>query len=455
MLIPVKLTPSEERLVSFYTKIPVKKLPTVYIADSDIYDKPAFIANDCGMIFHDNGNLFIHISGATSEDRWILTTIAIVSAEDTTPLPIYRRFIDDKIGLFHSHREILRYKERYEKEFRDKILNAVNLNLTSMKDHLKKLSKLKIPMEVVDYPNGKYIKFTFKNVKVGNDMEGYIHYKQIDLVLDPFTFSIKDSRFTFKNFSVKSSEYLPINFHPHIASGICFGNMKEEYNRYISNGYYEFALALIKESVYNYNAESPYVNIITLAKTIKSCERLWKIEKTQAENFRLTHHNCAGCGHSAPIAEDGGTDCTSPNCRGNANAHIVCTLCGNQMTAVQPLTRDLVHSWAYQFRCDCVVTCTYCGTVHTRNADCTGQHCIYNRNAEIKCWHRTRRRKVGGAICNTTMITLREKTSTGAYIWYCPVHDTKVLKAKIALPEFNAFSDEVRRRFRNNNINIS
>ncbi|MFA5772936.1 MAG: hypothetical protein WC974_09425 [Thermoplasmata archaeon] len=448
MLIKVILTKSEERLVSYYTKTAVKKLPTIYIADNDICHTTPFINTDIGRIYHKDGNVFVYINGSDGYEKWLLTVIAIATKDDDVALSTYNKFISNKAELYFSHKESLRYKERYEENFHNFLVDGTGLNIFSFKDYLKKLSKLKIPMEVIDIANKRYIKFTFKRVKVGNEIEGYVSYKSIELILDPVSFSLKDSIYTFNNFSVKSSEYLPISFHPHISTSICFGNMKDEYSNYIVNGFYDFALALIKESVHNYSSESPYTNIATIAKTVRACERLWKIEKNQHDNFMQFYGRCAGCGEGTVLNSDNIPECNNNHCRGNANASVNCDICGGRMTLVQPPTRDLAHSWAYRFECNCSVTCPYCGTVRARTSDCAGANCIYNPNAVITCWQRTRRRKVGGDKCTINMLHLGEKTTTGVFIWYCPLHDTKALKAKIALPEFEGFREFINRKFR-------
>ncbi len=195
--------------------------------------------------------------------------------------------------------------------------------------------------------------FLFKNIKLGNDIEGFIHYKAIEMVYNNGLY-LDDVVFSFNKFSYRKSWGIPIigYMHPHINdSQICFGNRDSDAMLYRKTGAYEFFALLLKESINNYNPGSPYEKVTTIINKVMVLEKICNMYKALDSNGELitkdsnpeeyaklmfSHiRKCRVCNHFIlpnPEHPDQDGVCTNESCTANPNATIECPECSRPMT---------------------------------------------------------------------------------------------------------------------------
>jgi len=448
------LTEAQKRLASYFGKVKMVDLPKIYILPQEHYGTfvNKFIPirdRTRGISVYknvDDGLIYVRLDNVSHFAKWIALLLAIVPQETNI-----EPFIDNQFELHNDISDITRYLNNYDEAIKRK-MNRSELTIFSTKDIIKSVKKLKLKYELKKNFGGEkeLLRIYFKNVKIGNEIEGYMRYKQIDLYLKPYSLTLVDSVFTFNHFKLTRSEYTPIPFHPHINSSFCFGNVSDEFNSYISNGFYDFALAIIKETVYHYDAENPYINISKLRRKIDFCEKMWRETESQRDNFQRIDLTCPACGEMAIRNSNGDIECLSQTCKMNPLYVDNCGLCGGARQVVYPLKLVSNGRGYMRFCPHCEIKCPYCGHYHSKSLECGSTNCIYNPTATIKCWKHTHRRTAGGRICVSNLVTLGERTATNAYKWYCIHHDRSELIKILSSDEYinNNHYDRLRERLK-------
>ena len=208
----------------------------------------------------------------------------------------------------------------------------------------------------------------FKDVKVGNEIEGYINYKSITFVVDD-DFKLRDMIFGFNGFVVRSSWHLSYlgTLHPHINADprICFGNRDVDFKTYSTTGNVQFFCLLLKETVSNYSPENPFIKINDIRNKIKGLEHLSQIKNVTKDGKIYEFHthpeeyskyvlegrkacpHCSGFLYPSPIDAQASMNCTNPECAANPNAELICSECST------PLTRGVwqIHERKYKYEC--------------------------------------------------------------------------------------------------------
>lgn len=137
------------------------------------------------------------------------------------------------------------------------------------------------------------IKLSFKNLKVGNELEGYIIYKTLEFYIDVDNmYRIKKIRFTFKSGLVYDTDWrlqTDLYFHPHISfTNICYGNQQNFVNAYIASDDIEMFVDVLYSVVTGYNPGShnenddemngnqvPYQSVTQISQSLSQLEELW------------------------------------------------------------------------------------------------------------------------------------------------------------------------------------
>ncbi len=222
---------------------------------------------------------------------------------------------------------------------------------------------------------GRKHSFGFKNVKSGNDIEGYIKYRGITIICDEDLKS-KDVIYDFNNFSYRNSWQLSLigNLHPHIATNanICFGNRGSDAQLYRTSGAYEFYALLLKESVGAYDPQNPYEKISSIIPKILALEKVAEINKVLDDAGDMitnaTHpkeyarllltklKKCRCCnGFLVPNPEhpDQESSCITDNCEANPNAEMQCPSCSVPMRRGVWNTQTARYAWeCHNEECD-------------------------------------------------------------------------------------------------------
>lgn len=203
--------------------------------------------------------------------------------------------------------------------------------------------------------------FSLRNVKVGNDIEGWMVYKRIDLTYRkdndgmPILNVCDSINFVFNDFAYNTTNHIELlngYMHPHISgNNICYGNRGSDVGGYAANEQYSFWCATTKEVVSVYNPDNPYQNIRAIAQriiTLSTPIKKWLKEGTltidangiwtlpEDANPRI----CPSCDRIT----DASGDCVTPGCRHNPtyrssllqighatyrSSHLVCRVCGD------------------------------------------------------------------------------------------------------------------------------
>jgi hypothetical protein len=174
---------------------------------------------------------------------------------------------------------------------------------------------MKIKLEKTD----QNIIMNFKQIKVGNDVEGYVSYKNIEITFD-LRFKLLRTRFYFNKFMYDTGWEMDLSMHPHIGSYVCYGNRADDFNAYLAHHNFPFLLDLIKETVNSYYPERPFIDIRKLGSRIKAVEKALigsklgdceNDEKKSKEIFQFVRGKLTmcGCGSYQYLGH-----CTNPNC---------------------------------------------------------------------------------------------------------------------------------------------
>jgi len=131
----------------------------------------------------------------------------------------------------------------------------------------------------------------FRKVKFGNETEGYIKARKVLVGMDS-NFEILSLEFHYPNglkLKTSSVDGLHIPIHPHIdVPNICYGNRDIDATGYIKHQEYDFFLILLKETLNNYNHESPYYSLTTIRSYIAAGLKVFKRMPKDASAYEIT-----------------------------------------------------------------------------------------------------------------------------------------------------------------------
>lgn len=255
----------------------------------------------------------------------------------------------------------------------------------------KFVKSLKRKYNVLGAIEGRNIKLTFKKLKVGNDVEGYINYKRLYVYIDKATLHVVRVVFEFPSgfmFDPHWGITNPFVYHPHISSdcsSVCYGNQSDNINTYMYSNNIEMFIDTLIEVIRGYNpgsgGEGPYQSVTRILQSLGDIENLWKGLKdysnpeeasktiiTQLYGQRRQERNrrtvmppgvmslrltgCPHCGEDITQNSNGtGYICTNTECHANV-MHIEHCSCGETMSSYWDY-----HDLSYQYYCtneDCI-----------------------------------------------------------------------------------------------------
>jgi hypothetical protein len=223
----------------------------------------------------------------------------------------YARLKSYHNNLNSSRRNFVNAEEQYRKLLFDHPI----FTPTDYRSLFLYAKKMKIKLEKTD----QNIIMNFKQIKVGNDVEGYVSYKNIEITFD-LRFKLLRTRFYFNKFMFDTKWGIDLPMHPHISSYVCYGNRADDFNAYLAHHNFPFLLDLIKETVNSYYPERPFIYIKKLGSRIKAVEKALigsklgdceNDEKKSKEIFEFIQGKLTmcGCGSYQYLGH-----CTNPNC---------------------------------------------------------------------------------------------------------------------------------------------
>ena len=304
---------------------------------------------------------------------WILSKVA----QNEDILNYHNNINKQTIRYF---KDLIKIAEEQSKiRDRQKILESYYENLSFLKlpdwtAFVKAAKKYKVKAVHKD----GYISLMFPNVICGNDIEGFIQYRAIEVLWSKNTNSVKEVIYYFKDFIISDKWGFITALHPHVDGSFCWGNREEDYSIYRNANEWGFLIGLINESLRGYNPSSPFINITKLRHILsqlkavlpKDVTKLRIIRNDVAESFKWFStikekaQSCPICGQI--LME--GQPCMGQNCRRNPDSIIDCDICGQQYIW------DMVSR---ELRCPGHYLCGGCGSISAGNT-CVNPNCSTN-----------------------------------------------------------------------------
>lgn len=262
-----------------------------------------------------------------------------------------KTFLEDfrrRSGNIRNHESnIASYMSAIRTEYEG--MYRLSLNTQNMQLMFKKICKrLKVKYEFADDLH----RFTFKNITIGNDTEGYLKYKTVTVITND-DFVIKEIIYGFNGFSFSTSWGFSLigHLHPHInVTNICYGNRSGDHTLYKTTGAYDFLLLLIKESLETYDSHSPYEHLGNIIRRVEVLESIVQMGDVQENGVIITHESnprrytelllskikrCPHCNSmlmANPIDPHASISCTNLSCHANPNAELKCRSCETILT---------------------------------------------------------------------------------------------------------------------------
>jgi len=191
---------------------------------------------------------------------------------------------------------------------------------------------------------GEDISFIVRNVRCGNEIEGYLQYKAIQMFMtEKYTF--RHTIYYFNKFMYDTRWGISRvgSLHPHIGSGgsICWGNRVSDVQLYIESRSYAFLLEVLKESLFSYNPGdgddgAPFRPVKEISEVIRLLNKLIDIKLSKDGNSSSKEINSSRyfaetignsfCPHCDYITNEEGR-CVNLRCKGCEKANIKCSKC--------------------------------------------------------------------------------------------------------------------------------
>lgn len=174
----------------------------------------------------------------------------------------------------------------------------------------------------------------FRNISCGNETEGIVKYKKITLFFKRDRTDTQRAIFEFSTWMYDTAWRCDLigSLHPHLSSSgqMCWGNRNEDIDNYIRNNSIPFIVDLVKESLFSYSPDRPYISIKKLIVQIELMNRIWKGQKKADSSalFRSGLDTIPKCPHCYQFFFD--NQCVNANCEANPNAEIACPSCSSR-----------------------------------------------------------------------------------------------------------------------------
>lgn len=344
---PVEFTQREVLTASVFLQIRASEILSIACK---IY---ALSANEFSLVRMHNPRRYTDHYLYYNDMIYINATMLSETNKIKTLIISYLLYVDDAQsirGLLQSYDRYSEWMDNIESELRshqrnmqqyyESIALFTGYRKWDMAAFIKAARKYKALAEVVD--DG--LSITFKNVRCGNETEGYIQYKSIQLFLSDDNRMPSRVIYTFNNFFCDSDWNVPFgHLHPHIAGGsMCLGNRVNDYALYVTSRSYPFIVEILKESVNNYSPDGPpYSNVASIRTRIAAISKLIDINLTKDKHKSLKEVNDISsylsdmlrsnrCRHCGSLMAD--RHCTSSNCDANPDYQRACSRCGTILT---------------------------------------------------------------------------------------------------------------------------
>jgi hypothetical protein len=295
----------------------------------------------------------------------ILAAIFFFDGKSSSNFDTFLRQIKEYLDISSQiNREIIKIKESERK-----ILEYLPDNKFSVDTLNSICKKRKIGFMQDDSGNKTFI---FRNVVTGNELEGFIKYKSINIVMDKKMMEVNNIIYVFNDFEI-GSESLRTYLHPHISNiKICKGNRKEDYFLYLANNEYGLLLDLFSEVLNNYNPDDAYTNIEKIKNTLWVIKNnLQKSILAPEEQVRLALKFSLKCKFCGEFLNYNG-QCVSPKCPANPNAQIGCPICGFLMERGEWIPR--LKKFHYYCKEHKENICKECGEINRHKSSCVHSH---------------------------------------------------------------------------------
>lgn len=372
---------------SFFLQVPAKKMKSINFIPVSPFeygqlDMPEYRNNDYGIKLK-YGNNIIYYVGTPKETRllcigYILTYFDVFQVN----------------GMLMS---LMDWEERnsnidcYIKDYEDAVKSRI-------KDYLKasySFRPVEVSLKFINRIMAKHrgsakieankLILTFNKVKCGNETEGHINYKFIEVHLNLEKLGVKGQDplnivYGFQKFSIDAQNGISgvYTLHPHIRqSHICFGSRQDDWGIYTQIMNFPFMIDVLYENLNNYEPSDAYMSVTEIVKTIKTLNIVFKDYKKMnpaSDPEGVANHIFTGinkCSICYNILDTNG-ECFTNRCKANKNAIIKCDKCGRDMERGKFSQKLQEYEW-FCTNTDCIespkwnnplreeLNCKYCG----------------------------------------------------------------------------------------------
>lgn len=351
----------------------------------------------------------------------LLVTAFLLANDDSSSIQQLLNSLENYVSqMAYIEAEVISH-QRTIQDYYQALANFTGYKKWDIIAFIKAARKYKALAEVID----DKLAITFKNVRCGNETEGYIQYKSIQLFLSDGNRQPYRAIYTFNNFFWDTEWSLSqYHFHPHLNAGtLCFGNRMDDYVLYATSRAYSFMIEILKDSVNNYSPDGPpYCNVTSIRQRIAVFSKIIDVNLSKDKHKSLREVNditryldgllqSNRCRHCGSLIID--RECSHETC--NANPHYTsnCGRCGLPLT----LGRWLESRHLYERTCNntnCASSPNYVNRVDTPYCRVCGSltlgdslQCIVAgcRGSRYRQWERNSSDGTFNAVSNIAMIT--------------------------------------------------
>jgi len=381
---PLLFDNNEKMALALALKVPFDKIDDV-LSDvhSLFYDKDRryLLMNNYsqyGNIYYDNKNPKGRIyTSEKNKDNLFLVMVKIYAIRTYNNPKITDLIVKKFNNNINVHYDILYYIKQIksiQKDIVSKISKYGNFNLPSISENNKLLKKLKIKIE----KRGEDTYYHIGAIRCGDDIEGYINYRDIAICLDE-DYDLIAIHYYFKNWDYNSkwdwSTITDFTLHPHTTSNsICFGNRDSDAMLYTTQMDLPFLLLTYKEALSCYNSGSAYSKIKDIAPILRALDgnsdmiqyptdQMSEEEKMiyYVKKIMKNARKCPKCGNYYY-----GNYCETQDCIKNPLTVKSCPSCDSKM---------IWDESTQQLKCPTCYTCPACGTISKDSTYCQNIKC--------------------------------------------------------------------------------
>lgn len=204
------------------------------------------------------------------------------------------------------------------------LFGAVIIDVEKTAKYLK--SKFKIDFSEIENDQHTIFMFTFNNVRCGNNIEGYIKYKKIEITLNV------ERKITSVNFEIVNNLIMKVSdndrwgfyTHPHISNSgsICYGNMNDVVQDLLNKrpeNWIEFYASILYQVITTYNPDTPFSSITRIMQNLNRVLKIWGrlSTGTVVERNNYIYNLLTGRGDSSSYPEEIGNGISAPSQHAN------------------------------------------------------------------------------------------------------------------------------------------